>query len=126
MIGFKEFCTEQEKIEKFNTLILLFEYSVYKLIPNSNASYREDMGKTTNMTITHSHIYVKPNGDGKELYSINIDGSGHDGFSGTEIPQKHADYFRSKGYDIKDNNILESIILENTNTNHFKLIILEE
>ena len=126
MIGFKKFCAEKEKIEKLNTLIPLFEHSVYKLIPNSNSSYRQDVGRTTNMSITHSHVYAKPNGDGKELYSINIDGSGHDGFSGTEIPQKHADYFRSKGYDIKDNNILESIILGNTNSNYFKLIILEE
>ena len=62
------------------------------------------------MTIKHSHVYAKLKGSGKEIYSVNIDGSGHDGSRGIKIPDSHAEFFRRKGYRIPNDNILEGII----------------
>ncbi|MDD5157871.1 hypothetical protein [Sulfurimonas sp.] len=120
--SFKDFLKEKQIVEK----IMLFEHIVYKQIDGTKNSYRQDTGNTNNMTITHSHVYAKPNGNGKELYSVNIDGSTHDGYSGTEVPKKHADFFRTKGYEIKHDNILECLFLESLNKNDYEIIILEE
>jgi hypothetical protein len=58
----------------------------------------------------HSHTYA---GNSKnQLYAVNIDGSGHDGSSGQQIPDKHADFYRGKGYQIRPDNILEELDLE--------------
>jgi len=120
--SFKEFLNEKEITNK----ILLFEHIVYKNIPNTKNSYRQDTGNTNNMTLTHSHIFAKRNGQGKELYSVNIDGSGHDGSSGIEISTKQADFFRNKGYDIKTSNILESLNLNSLNYEEYELIIITD
>lgn len=120
--SFKDFLNEKQIVER----IMLFEHTIYKQIDKSKNSYRQDTGNTNNVTLTHSHVYAKLNGNGKELYSVNINGSGHDGYSGTEIPKKHADFFRSKGYEIKPNNILEHLLLENINMNNYEIIILAE
>lgn len=78
------------------------------------------------MTSKHSHVYAKQKGTGSQLYSVNIDGSGHDGSSGKEVPGAHADFFRGKGYNIPDNNILESLILTETVADEYELFIFEE
>jgi hypothetical protein len=105
--------------------IKLFEHKVYKLIPGTKNSYREDSGNTNTRTLQHSHTYAKPKGKGSQLYAVNIDGSGHDGSSGIEIPSSHADYFRSIGYRIASTNILESLFIEDINKDDFELILLE-
>jgi hypothetical protein len=116
----------EESIEKDSSRqrCSLFEHKLYKRIPGTSASYREDPGNTNTMTQKHAHAYAKPDGRGKELYSVNLDGSGHDGSSGTPIPKPHADYFRGKGYDMPDDNILESWSIENLDPKDHSLIVL--
>ena len=123
MKSFKEFIAETEKVKE---LINLFEHQTYKNIPGTKNSYREDTGNTNTMTSRHSHVYAKPKGRGTEIYSVNIDGSGHDGSSGTEIPSSHAEFFRSKGYSIPDNNILENLILSESVSEEYELFIFED
>lgn len=83
----------------------LLEHQTYKPILGTNQSYREDSANSNTKTQQHVHIYAKLKGKGCELYSVNIDGTGHDGNRGKIISQKHANYFKGKGY---QNNILEN------------------
>lgn len=123
MKSFKEFVAETEKAKE---LINLFEHQTYKNISGTKNSYREDTGNTNTRTSKHSHVYAKLKGRGTEIYSVNIDGSGHDGSSGTEIPSSHAEFFRSKGYSIPDDNILESLILSESVSEEYELLIFED
>ena len=107
-------------------LMDLFEHQTYKNIPGTISSYREDPANTNTMTNKHAHVYAKPKGKGSQLYSVNKDGSGHDGSSGTEIPSSHAKFFRNKGYSIPDKNILENLVLSKTDKDIYELIILED
>ncbi len=107
-------------------LVDLFEHQTYKNIPGTKSSYREDPANTNTMTGKHAHVYAKPKGKGHQLYSANKTGSGHDGSSGTEIPCRHAEYFRSKGYSIPDDNILESLVLSRADKELYELITLED
>ena len=125
MKSFKEFLGET-KASKAKRLLELFEHQTYKNIPGSKSSYREDPANTNTMTSKHAHVYAKPKGKGSQLYSVNTDGSGHDGFSVTEIPRAHADFFRGKGYDIPDDNILESLVLSESIAGDYELVILED
>ena len=110
MITFKEFYSELYAAE--NEKRLLLEYECYRLIPGTRNSFREDPMDTSTKTIKHSHVYAKPKGRGSQLYAVNHDGSGHDSSTGIQIPQAHADYFRSKGYSIPNSNIIEYISIE--------------
>ena len=123
MQSFKEFSAYLEKTKE---LINLFEHKTYKNIPNTKNSYREDPCNTNTMTIKHAHVYAKPKGEGTEIYSVNIDGSGHDGSSGIKIPNSHADFFRKQGYSIPDSNILESMILSESFSEEYELLIFED
>jgi len=118
MMSFKEFMAKQEATEK-----LLLEYECYQLIPGTRNSYRQDKINTSTQTQKHSHIYAKPKGSGKELYAVNIDGSGHDGASGKKIPDDHANYFRSIGYSILPSNILEWISIRNVTPQAHALLL---
>ncbi len=122
MKTFKQFLAESEAILQ---RVQLLEHVAYKLIPGTKNKYRTDSGNTNTKTIEHSHIYAKSKGGGPELYSVNIDGSGHDGSSGKAIPPSHADYFRSLDYKISTNNILESFALEEIDESDYTLILLE-
>jgi len=127
MKSFKTYLKESEQAE--NLLleqIQLFEHIVYKTIPGTRNSYREDPNNTNTRTIRHSHTYAEPNGRGRELYAVNIDGSGHDGSSGIEIPSAHADFFRGLGYNINQNNILESLDFNNISNLNYSLILIVE
>lgn len=123
-MSFKEFFYARERDEKIEQLLL--EHDSYELIPGTKNSRREDSGNTNTKTQKHSHVYAKPNGKGKQLYVVNIDGSGHDGSSGIEISQKHAEFLRDLGYEIPDSNILESIEVESVTEDEFKLVLIEE
>jgi hypothetical protein len=126
MKTFKQFLAESEEMdEAISKIIRLFEHETYKPIPGTKNSYRMDSGNTNKHTIKHSHIYANPKGGGAELYSVNYDGSGHDGSSGREIPTSHADYFRSLGYTINKNNILECLELGEIDESIYTLILLE-
>jgi len=56
-----------------------------------------------------------------KLYSVIIDGKGHDGNKEVEMPKKYAKHFRSLGYPIPDSNILESDL----SSEKFDLVIAE-
>ena len=126
MKTFKQFLAGNKKTEVVKKLVELFEHETYKRIPGTANSYRQDTANTNTKTQQHAHVYARPNGGGKELYSVNDGGSGHDGSSGTQIPASHADFFRSKGYNIKPNNILESLSLEILQEGQFRLVLLED
>lgn len=115
MVEIKKIAAESEiKREKsISKLVELFEHEIYKRIPGTSNSYRQDSTNINTLTQRHSHTYAKLNGRGNELYSVNFDGSGHDGSSGIQIPSAHADFFRSNGYKIKADNILESLDIDN-------------
>jgi hypothetical protein len=129
MKTFKEFLAEREKQNAPEVTIVqlppetLLEHEAYKTIPKSTASYRKDPGNTNTKTQEHVHVYAKPKGKGDEMYAMNKDGSGHDGHSGKEIPKSHADYFRSKGYNVKENNILECIEIDDPGRFSFFVLI---
>jgi len=126
MKRFKQFLVEVEREKVVEKLTLALEHEVYKRIPGTANSYRQDSAKTSKQPQRHSHVYAKLNGGGKELYSVNFDGSGHDGSSGATIPSAHADFFRSKGYDIPLTNALESLSLEQINDGTYSLVLLED
>ena len=105
--------------------IELFEHHTYKAIPGTKNSYRQDAENTNTKTIQHSHVYAKPHGGGKELYAVNYNGTGHDGSSGIVIPLNHAVFFRNKGYQIADTNVLECLELSNMIASQYVLIMVE-
>lgn len=123
MKSFKEFLAESKSIAE---CVQLFEHEVYKRIQGSQNSYRLDTGNTNTKTITHSHVFTKQNGRGAELYSVKIDGKGHDGSSGVTISTTHADFFRSKGFNIPPDNILETLDIKQLDTNAYTLILIED
>ncbi|MBC3832436.1 hypothetical protein H8K33_13095 [Undibacterium amnicola] len=109
MKSFRQFNTDLERQNAISKLPLVLEHETYKQIPGTKASYRQDAANTNTMTDKHAHVYAKKNGGGQELYSVNFNGKGHDGYSGTPISSSHADYFRSLGYNIPATNVLESL-----------------
>lgn len=121
----KPYC-EWIKERKIKKIEALFEHETYKRIAGTNNSYRQDSANTSSMTQKHIHTYAKMNGRGNELYSVNQDGSGHDGYSGKKIPQVHADFFRGKGYKIGQDNILENLSIDNLSPQEFTLIYFDE
>lgn len=124
MQSFKEFF--YRKILQESADQLLFEYEVYRLIPGTKNSYRQDSGNTNTLTQQHSHVFAKSHGKVAQLYAVNIDGSGRDGSSGTAISSLHADYFRSLGYSIPTNNILESIGSTRLELGDYTVLILDD
>ena len=80
--------------ERLAELSLALEHHTYQNIPGTRNSYRMDSPNTNTRTERHAHVYAKPNGNGKELYSVNMSGKGHDGYTGACIPAKHANFFR--------------------------------
>lgn len=125
--SFKQFLKELEDKDKaLRSRVDLFEHVLYKRLPGSNNSYRQDAGNTNTMTVRHSHVYAKLNGKGAQLYAVNWDGSGHDGSSGLTIPATHADHFRSLGYAIPDTNILESVDIDAIDEGDYSLLIVED
>ena len=123
-MSFKHFFYARKRNEKIEELLL--EHESYELIPGTKNSRREDSGNTNTKTQVHSHVFAKPKGKGKQLYAVNVDGSGHDGSSGIEISKKHADFFRDEGYEVPDTNILESIESDSISEDEYVLVLLEE
>lgn len=119
--------SKKNNVAKFvEKLSITLEHEKYKNIPGTNSSVRQDKGNTNTKTQDHAHVYAKRNGGGKELYSVNLDGSGHDGSSGKSIPSSHADFLRSLGYEIPVNLVLESIEPTSINLDDFQFCILFE
>lgn len=125
--GFKQFLKESsDKDEVLRSRVDLFEHVLYKRIPGTSSSYRQDAGNTNTLTVRHSHVYGKLNGKGAQLYAVNWDGSGHDGSSGLTIPATHADHFRSLGYAIPDTNILECVDLDAIDEGRYCLLVVQD
>jgi hypothetical protein len=117
---------KKERESRIKQLSLALEHLTYKNIPDTNNSYRQDAANTNTKTEKHVHVYAKHDGKGKELYSVCLSGKGHDGSSGVVISQKHADYFRSCGYQVPQNLTLESIDFSEINEFEYKICILED
>ena len=124
MMSFKEFFYRRLLCESTDKLLL--EFKVYRLIPGTKNSYRQDSANTNTLTQQHSHVFARPRGSGKQLYAVNFDGSGHDGSSGTCISDVHADYFRGQGYSIRHDNILESLSSTDMESSDYSLLILDD
>ncbi|MCC5842562.1 MAG: hypothetical protein JJT96_20765 [Opitutales bacterium] len=120
VIAFKDFWDSESKREKIEKLLL--DWNCYQLIPGTRNSYRVDAANTSTMTKKHAAVYSKANGKGKELYAVNIDGTGHDGSFGFKMPKKHAEYFRSINFDIPDSGIIESISISQLLPSEYDLI----
>lgn len=132
---FQEFCNQIDleslkrnasSIEEGILLQVVLEHKTYSRIPNTKCSYRLDSANTNTKTQKHAHVYASLDGKGEQLYSVNIDGSGHDGNHGVEIPKTHADFFNDKGFSIK-NCVLESLDPSTLmRSNGFRLFIINE
>lgn len=123
---FQEFLKDQARDKAIEKLTIALEHHTYKQVPGTNSSYREDPPNTNTKTQRHAHVYAKRNGSGKELYSVNLDGSGHDGSSGVTIPKSHAEFLRGKGYEIPLTCTLESIAIDPSVDSDYELILLED
>lgn len=128
MKRFRDFLSEvkQERAReaKLTELSLALEHLTYKNIPGTRNSMRVDAANTNTLTQRHAHVYAKPNGEGKQIYSVNLDGSGHDGSSGTVIPAKHAEHLRGLGFDIPANLTLESLDVDVLRPELYEICIL--
>lgn len=85
---------------------ILLEFQTYKPIPGTKKSYRIDKECSFTHVQKHAHVYAKPNGKGKELYAVNLDGSGHDGSKHTMEPYE-IEFFKNLGFTIPDNGVIE-------------------
>ena len=128
MKRFKEFLKESELNEvrekKLAELSLALEHQTYKNIPGTRNSLRVDPQNTSTLTQRHAHAYARPNGGGKQLYSVNLDGSGHDGSSGMVISASHAEHLRGLGFTIPANLTLESLDIESLIPELYEFCIL--
>jgi hypothetical protein len=106
-------------------LLPLFESKTYNRVPGTTNSYRQDSANTNSLTDKHSHVYAKLDGRGAELYAVTVAGRGHDGSHGIHIPATHAEFFRSGGYKIPANNIIECLDVAASSGLKGELIILE-
>jgi hypothetical protein len=104
----------------------LDEHKLYQNFPGEKTSFRIDPGNTSTVTQRHAHIFAKPEGKGKQLYSVNIDGTGHDGSSGTTISSSHASFLREKGFVVPTTNILEQLDPPSLEGSGYSLILLIE
>ena len=116
---------EQLKSVRLGELVLALEHQTYKIIPGTTLSYRFDPANTNTRTQGHFHVFAKRNGKGGQLFAVNMDGSGHDGSSGTTISRKQADYLQSKGVQVPLNLTLESIDYSDLNSEEFFILILD-
>ncbi|MCG5078100.1 hypothetical protein [Paraburkholderia tagetis] len=127
MKGFKQFLKEVEERErKLSELSLALEHEIYKPIPGTRNSFRVDPANTNTLTQRHAHVYAKPHGEGRQLYSVNLDGTGHDGSSGIAIPSKHAEHLRGLGFAIPANLTLESLDYETLSFDLYEICILSD
>lgn len=81
--------------------------ALFEMISGTNQSYVIHKMDTLSNTIKYAHVYAKPKGKGGQLYSIRVDGKGHDGSSGYQMPKKHREHFEKLGFKIPEKGILE-------------------
>ncbi|WP_186031417.1 hypothetical protein [Burkholderia gladioli] len=100
------------------------EHFTYERIPGTNRSVRFDRGDPDKRTKDHAHIFAKQGGQGAELFSVNYDGTGHDGSRGTVVPKKIADFLLQRNYRIPDNLTLESIDLDAVELGDWEIFVV--
>jgi hypothetical protein len=84
---------------------ILREHELYKSIPKSTFKFRIDKAYPQFNIQRHIHIYDKK---GNEIYSVNFDGTGHDGHHNELLSNTIADFLRDLGFSIRSNNLIES------------------
>ncbi len=114
--------------EKLSLLGLEYvsESADYQRVPKTQMSVRFDNGNTNTKTRDHAHVFARLDGQGKQLFAVNIDGSGHDGSSGTPIPRKVGDFLKTKGYAIPVSFVVESMSLADALEDRFIIFIIYE
>lgn len=85
---------------------ILLEFQTYKRIPGETKSYRIDKPSSFTNVQKHAHIFELPDGEGKEVCAVNIDGTKHDGSKYRMNPHE-IEFFRKKGFNIPDNGLIE-------------------
>lgn len=105
---------------------LLLEHEDYKEFRKSNDLYYYHPEDTKIPVKAHYHVVDRKSK--KEIYAVNLDGTAHHRKNkGYEVPKKHAKELSSLGVTFKDNNILESQTIPNSeNTFYSFLIVLED
>lgn len=131
MLTFRQFVEKARSIVSRQTFAKgnpqrLDEHKLYQNFPGEKTSYRIDPCNTSTMTQRHAHIFAKPEGQGRQLYAVNVDGSGHDGSSGIEISGSHAEFLRGEGFAVPMTNILEQLDPVKLNEGRYSLILLAE
>lgn len=82
-------------------------------IPGTKYSYRIDrpFGEQKPGNMKHIHILVK----GKDMFAMNVDGTGHDGCHNVQIPQDVSDFMTKKGFQVPSSGIIEFYNVESSN-----------
>lgn len=96
------FIVDESLLSRSKDDTLLIQAYVIKTIPGTKGRTFQihlPFGEQRPGNQKHIHVYAK---NGTELYSLNIDGTAHDGYHGVQIPDVEADYFRSKGFEIPE------------------------
>lgn len=116
------------RAEKLSLLGLEYiaESADYQRVPKTQMSVRFDSGNTNTKTQDHAHVFARLNGQGKQLFAVNIDGTGHDGSSGAPIPKRVGQFLQTKGYVIPVNFVVESMSLDDALEDRFIIFIVYE
>lgn len=102
----------RRKSKKLLEIALSQEHQVYSRIPGTSNAYRRDSANTNTQALRRAHVYAKQNGGKKKLYSVSLDEGGIENSDGLQIPREHADFFRGNGYNIRLDNVLESVVID--------------
>lgn len=98
----------------------LVEWIQTQRIPGSVFKVRIDKANTNTNVQKHAHIFdLKDN----ELYSVNFDGSAHDGYDGYEISKTVADYLQKKGFKLNKSRMIE--YLNNSQLQDYYYTVIE-
>lgn len=101
------------RIDKIRKIIFVFENTPlqeakYISVPKTTKYARYDSGNSNTSTQDHLHLFSK---NGKELYSINRNGTKHDG-SKAKLSSKEIDFLTKQGFNVPDDGLLESISID--------------
>ena len=88
---------------------ILLEFAQHKPIPETKKSYQIDKQSTFSYVQKNAHhVFEKPNGEGKELRVVNMDGSEHDD-SKNPMSKHEINFFKNLGFNIPDNGLIGSV-----------------
>ena len=93
------------EISQQKKIAMIVEGSTYFDDPPDR--YRRDT-RHSPQGMTHFHVVRNKN----QMGVVNLDGTGHDGYSGTKLYQRQGDFLRSKGVNLQKNNVIASDLNE--------------